>query len=315
MFTDPVQFHVQKPTGDLESNGDVSTAVTRATLVLDSLTPDLARELSAEIEDLCFTDGGRIRDEISNLEVRLREPQQCVTVKMALDVSAHIVLRHVRIPSVKFTKRGEDPNEEVERKSKKVAPTGETLRARFTALILPENDATCRFLLQMAPGKTFFFEFEDEAKQLDFGPAEGHDDDDDQQPALGFERPAKLKRAAKIAPITDAQVLGALDAVSVGLTPRHLKALTEGHRAEILVWRSNYDTAREHNAAELPAPPSFILHPEELPALDPVEPTKPKKAVRAETPAKRDNHWKAKRQAKHFTNPPRVAKATKKGRK
>jgi len=126
------------------------------------LTPALARELSPEIEDLCFTKRGAVRDEITNIEVRLREPQKMVTVKMATDSTPHIVLRHVRIPSVKFVKRGEDPEKEVERKSKKVAPAGETLRARFSALILPENDATCRFLLQMAPGKTFFFEFEDE---------------------------------------------------------------------------------------------------------------------------------------------------------
>ncbi len=306
MFSEDTQLHYTGATCKTETRGEDTTAVTAVSLVLDSLTPELARDLSDEIEDICFTQRGQIRDEIRQLKIRLREPQQMVTVKMAVDVKdPHVVLRNVRIPSIRVTKRGEDPGEEVERKSKKVAPTGETLRCTLDCLMLPEQSAEVRKWLTMMPGKTFFFVFENEAKQLDFGP-ESDDDEDAEgedgaaQDDLDFGRPNRRKKA-----ITDKVLIAQLAEVGLELQPAHLKALDETMREGALAYVTAYQQAREANATELPAAPDYLVRPQTL-GIAPKPDAEPENEPAAPAAEKRARKPRGK-----FANKPRLVKGKK----
>lgn len=312
MFADPLSLHYTGSSNQTETNNDVTTAVTGVKLVLDSFTPKLAKALSREVHDLCFSPTGQIHDQLSKITVRLREPQQHVTVRMAQGVAPHVELRNVRVPTLVITKRGEDKGDDVERKSKKVAPTAETLRATFNCLMLPESNEARAFLCQM-PGKTFFFEFDDEEKQLDFGPDEDDEEDEDSEDQAPLDFTAKKTRGRKQTKaesegLTDAAIAEALQQVGVELKPKQLAAMTPAQRSETLQWVGLYQVAREQNAPELPAAPSFILSPAELTAAGDVldaPPAKPKaqaKAAKERAP---------RRSSKTFKNSPRLKKAKK----
>jgi hypothetical protein len=270
MFRDSLSLHYTGSSNQTETNGEVVTAVTHVKLVMDTFTPAIAKSLSRDVHDLCFDKDGRIHDQLSKITVRLREPQQAVTARMARDAGVHVELRHVRVPTLVITKRGEDKGDEVERKSKKIAPTAETLRATLNCLMLPESDASRRFLCTMA-GKTFFFEFEDEEKQLDFGPDEDdedEDEDDENQGELNIDdKPARgRRRAAKVETdgLTDEAIAEALSQVGVELKPKQLAALTAAQRSETVQWIGEYQRARERNEPVLPSMPSYIFNPAEL---------------------------------------------------
>src|SRR5688572_6280665 len=106
MFQSPVSLHVAKVTMKTETRNDVTTPVASVSLMLEPLTRALARELSPEIADHCFTKDGQIRPEVSQVKVRLRELQQFVTAKMAQDTDVHATLRHVRCVDLSISKRG-----------------------------------------------------------------------------------------------------------------------------------------------------------------------------------------------------------------
>ena len=285
-------------------------------LVLDRLTPDLAGDLSDEIKELCFTRHGIIRDAFTQLKVRPRALQQHVTLRMATDAGVHVELRHVRVPSINIVKRGEDPNEEVERKSKKIAPTAESLRATFNCLVLPESHEVRAWLLCMV-GKTFYFEFEDEQQQLDFGPtSDGDDDDNDDAPAragepgLAFEKP-KRGRKAKVETdgLTNEAIAEQLAMVGVELKAKQLAAMTPAQRLDTLTWVGEYQKAREANATELPAAPSYILNPAELTEAGDVVDEPTKAAPPAKTTGTREKTTR--RSSAKFRNGPRLAKGKK----
>lgn len=306
MFTSPLSLHYTGSSNQTETHDDVTTAVTHVKLVLDSLTPAVARSISPEVHDLCFTKDGQIHDSLSKVTVRLRKPQQAVTAKMAADVAAHVVLRHVRVPTLVITKRGEDKGEESARKSKKVAPTAETLRATLNCLMLPESNDVRAFLCQMA-GKTFYFEFEPEEKQLDFGPdAEEQDDEEDEsQEALEFGAP-RLNGWKHEKRITDAQLRDVVYGQGIELSLAHVKALSEQQRIESAEWVSQCKLARSGGTA-LPSAPTYLLNPAELgiaPPPDPAagdllddQPATPPRAPR--------------RSSATFKNSPRIAKPKK----
>ncbi len=318
MFESALSLHYTGSSNKTETRNDVTTAVTHVNLVLDSLTPPIAKSLGRDIHDLCFTKDGKIHDQLSKVTVKLREPQQRVTVRMALDVSAHVELENVRIPTIVIAKRGEEKDGDVERKSRKVAPAAETLRATINCLMLPESSKAREFLTQM-PGKTFYFEFEDEERQLDFGPDPEDDPDDDESPEqqLAFEGPRLAKGASKKdRPVSDGEIRSALKESAIELSPAHLKALTPQHREEILGWAKDCRTIRETKGKEvtyddLPPPMSYLMNPAELgiaPVPDPAagdilnDPPKAKKKARA-----------PRRSSKAFTNKPRIVKGKKGG--
>lgn len=273
MFRTPIKLHYTGSSNQTETHNDATTPVTHVRLVLDSLTPGQATEISRELHDLCFTKDGLIRDQLSKITVRLREAQQHVTALMALDAPPHVVLRHVRVPTIVITKRGEDTTDGVERKSKKVAPTNETLRATVNCLMLPESNEAREFLCRMS-GYTFFFQFQDEERQLDFGPDEADDDDDEaaDQSALEFDQKPRLHRGRKTKADTDGMtdpamveaMASVLASVGIELKPTVLALLSAQQRTETLDWVGAYQLAREQNAPDLPAPPSYVLNPREL---------------------------------------------------
>jgi hypothetical protein len=267
MFSSPVQCHFTRSVGRTETLKDeVVAAVTEVSLVVDSLTPDLTADLGDNIAGHCFTDENQIRDEFTKLDFRLRERQQKVTVRMAKGAGVHVILRHVRIPSLTVKKRGEDPGEEVERKSKKVAPTSETLRATLNLLVLPETSQTREFLLLMV-GKTFFFEFQDEQEEFDFGPPpDAAKKKDDGQGKLQLVKNSKTRR------VTDQAVAEKLAEIDVQLKPAELAAMDDTQRDTTIAWVEAYQHSRERNLAPLPSPPDFIANPRLLvpPVPDPV---------------------------------------------
>ncbi len=319
MFESALSLHYTGSSNKTETHNDVTTAVTHVNLVLDSLTPEIARQLGRDVHDLCFSKDGRIHDQLSKITVKLREPQQHVTVKMAVDVSAHVELDNVRIPTIVIAKRGEDKDGDVERKSRKVAPAAETLRATINCLMLPESSKAREFLTQM-PGKTFFFEFEDEERQLDFGPDPDDDDPDDNenQGELDLGGPKLTGKSKKDRPITDGEIRSALKECSIELRPAHLKALTAQHREEVIDWVRVCREIREAKGDalvfdDLPPAMSYLLNPAELgiaPAPDAdagdiLEDQAPKaKSARA-----------PRRSSKAFKNSPRVVKMKPKAKK
>jgi len=309
MFESALSLHYTGSTNQTETHDDQTTAVTHVKLVLDSLTPAVAKQISREVHDLCFTRDGQIHDSMSKVTVRLRKPQQAVTAKMALDVDAHVVLRNVRIPTMVITKRGEDKGEETARKSKKVAPTAETLRATLNCLMLPDSNEVRAFLCQMA-GKTFFFEFQPEDKQLDFGPDpedEEEDGDEDRQAPLAFTGPRLNGHKKEEKPIADSQLKAALLEQSIELRPAHLKALSEQQREEVMEWTSQCRRLTAAGDTTMPTPPTYLLNPSEVgiaPAADPASGD-----VLDDRPAKKPRA--PRRSSAEFKNTPRIAKAKK----
>jgi hypothetical protein len=303
MFQTAVTLHLAKVEAQTETRNDVATAVCAVGLVLDQLTPALALELSPEIGELCFTRGGKIRRDVTSLNVRLHEKQQFVTASMAVDVSQpSATLRHVRVTSVGITKRGEQPGEEVQRKAKKIAPTAESLRARINCLICPDESATRQFLLCNI-GKTFVFGFEDEERELEFGPAPGADDDeaDDAQPALDFKPGRRRRAAAKTDGPTNETITSALFTINVELAPKAMDALTVPQRVELLDFVDRTHQARREGSDQ-PAPPSYLANPRELTAAGDVL---DEQAAAAAAPPATAKATRARRRGE-FANRPRL---------
>ena len=195
MFTDKnIRFHIQKATLKTEERKkDERFPVFDVALVLEPLTRELAAQLGPDIASHCFAADKRIRDEMKEVKVVLREKEHALTVAMAEDVEPHCVLRQVRLVSVKVARRGED--DKVERKGKKIAPQEATLRLTLKCLIDPaekvHRDFFCRFI-----GDTFAFTFEPEDRDLFAGlHTEPEDEKDDNQPKL---RPAPGDEAGDV---------------------------------------------------------------------------------------------------------------------
>ena len=279
MFTTQLSLHYTGSTNTTEMIKDEPHAVTHVKLVLDSLTPAIAKEISREFHDTFFTKDGQIHDHVSQVNIRLREPQQALEFRMVEDMDPQVEMRNVRIPRVTVTKRGEEKDEEPARKSRKVAPTSATLRATLHCLMLPETSQAREFLCRQ-PGNTFLVDFGDENKQLDFGPEPDDDDDDaadnEEQLNLGEEAPAR--RLVK--PPTKAQVIAALSTQNLELLPKYLVKLTPEQRTEIVDAVDARHAAEKAGSGELSldelnaqAPlPSYVMNPAELldaPASDP----------------------------------------------
>ncbi len=297
-----------------ETRNDVTMPVAAFGLVLEPLTRKLARELSTEIANHCFTEDGEIRPEVSNLTVRLGERQQFVTAKMATDTDVHATLRYVRCVGLTISKRGEDKNEEQETKSKKVSPGAPVLRANLACLI-DTDDAAIREFLMRRFGSTFFFQFEDELKQLDFGSA-ADDADDDEKPA---KRQAKLALAPKPDPdagdVLDEQeqhrvalinrVIAALADCKIELTIAKYRKLPDEVRTDLLAFLRQYEDVKEAKGDQvtmddLPQPPASLFTQPKV--------TKATVAAIASAAAHTERQARApRRSSSKFTNPPKLA--------
>lgn len=276
MFASLLSLHYTGSSNQTETHNDETTAVTHVKLVLDSLTPQIAKEISPEFFQTFFTKDGQIHDHVSKVTIRMREPQQCVIVRIAEDMDPTVEMRHVRVPTITVTKRGEEKDEAPARKSRKVAPTTATLRATLNCLMLPETSQVREFLCRM-PGNTFIVNFEDEVKQLDFGPDPEDEDDDEEQLALG-DAPARplftdhVSKPRLIKPPTKAQVIAALSTQNLELLPKYLVKLTPEQRTEIVEAVDKRHAAEKDGSGELSldelnarAPlPSYVMNPAEL---------------------------------------------------
>jgi hypothetical protein len=267
MFESPVSLHIKGVSMATETRNDVTTAVTKVGLVLEPLTRELARELSSEIADHCFDRQGAIRSEFESLSVKLAEPQQYVAAKMATDASVNTVLRHVRCVGLTVTKRGEKDGEESKAKSKKVSPGQTVLRARLDLLIDPTDDDVRKFLM-LRYGTTWFFEFQDEERQLDFGPSKKRGDDDDEeddeprQPKLRMVKDTTASGAAA-GDVLEAQlVLTTLADFKVIVTEAKYFAYSDDQRAQLVEWATTVKAMNEKpdiTVAQLPQPPLFLF--------------------------------------------------------
>jgi hypothetical protein len=164
-------------------------------LVLEPLTPELARELGPDIAEHCFTRTGKIRREMTRVQVKLRDKPQAISVRMAVDTTEpHCTLRNVRVPALTITKRGIAKDETEGRKTKKIAPQAETLRCTISCLVDPAEKVHREFFCSYI-NDFMLFSFEPEERDL-FAEmrAESADDDDedgdDDQPELQGHAPS-----------------------------------------------------------------------------------------------------------------------------
>jgi hypothetical protein len=312
MFSDAVELHLTSVTMDVELNRDNELSpVAVVGLMLEPLTPELARELSDEIEGHCFDEDGEAREEMTNFRAKLREPQQKIVAMMAKDgTEPSVVLRNVRPTMISITKRGDDSVEEGTTKARKVSPGAATFRAVIHCLVVPDDPATREFLMRRFK-KSFYFRFELENQQLPFGPPPKAKAEKKQKP-LDFAAGARIKK------ITDEQVQDAIASGSgetMELTEPHIKKLNQKHRREILDWSeacakvraAKGDAIRED---DLPVAPSFVMHPAELEVAPAPEPAAgdvldDKKKRGAED----EGRTRTRRSTKKFTNSPRKVRA------
>jgi hypothetical protein len=191
MFTsENVRCHIAKcalRTEELKK--DERSAVMSVGLVIEPLTYDLAKELGPEVAEHCFTNKGKVREQVTNVRVRLREKPQALTVKMAEDVSEPTaMLRHVRVTHITITKRGIENDQKEATKGKKIAPQAVTLRATVSCLVDPaeriHREFLCRYINDF-----LLFTFTPEQKDMFSEMREDDEDagDDEPQQALGLE--------------------------------------------------------------------------------------------------------------------------------
>jgi hypothetical protein len=316
MFTSQLSLHYTGSTNATETHNDQTTAVTHVRLVLDSLTPKIAKEISPEFYASCFTKDGQIHDHVSKLTIRLRKPQQAVAFRVAEDVDPLAEMRNVRIPTITITKRGEEKDEEIARKSRKVAPTSATLRATLNCLMLPDSNTVRDFLCRM-PGNTFLVDLDDEDKQLDFGPDPEEDDEDDEDDDKGEQlalptAPAVAPRLAKA--ITANQIVVALETQSLMMQPADIKLLSQDQRTEILAWADACHAiekakGKEVRTTDLPPAPAYVLDPKLLRGDQAPAPDPEAGDVLDEVAPPRERA--ARRSSKKFTNTPRKVKEAK----
>lgn len=257
MFRTQLSLHYTGSTNTTEMIKDEPHAVTHVKLVLDSLTPAIAKEISREFHDTFFTKDGQIHDHVSQVNIRLREPQQFIEFRGAKDMNPEVEMRYVRIPRVTVTKRGEEKDEEAPRKSRKVAPTSATLRATLHCLMLPETSQAREFLCRQ-PGRTFLVDFASEDEQLDFGPEPDGDDDND---VADEEQPELPQDDAPHHAISNAVIAETLEQVGIELKPEQIAAMDGDQRQTTVDWVEAYQHARERNMHPLPAPPDFVSNP------------------------------------------------------
>lgn len=160
-----------------ELKKDERFPVLAAKLVLEPLTLELAKELGAQMADHCFTKQGQIRDEMTSVQLRLREKPQIVTIQMAADATQMTaVLRNVRIPIITITKRELDPGEEGTQ-TKRVAPQAATLRVTISMLVDPAEKEHREFFCRHIHN-WLLFSFDAEERDL-FADLRAEDDDSD----------------------------------------------------------------------------------------------------------------------------------------
>jgi hypothetical protein len=170
-------------------------------LVLEPLTLALAKELGPDIAEHCFTRQGGVRDEMTRVQVRLREKPQQVIARMASDATASATLRHVRVPSITITKRGADKDEKLPNRKKKIAPQAVTLRATISCLVDPaekvQREFLCRFI-----NDWMLFTFDPEERDLfaEIRAEQTNDDDDgdDELPELEMTAPPPDEEAGDV---------------------------------------------------------------------------------------------------------------------
>jgi len=268
MFESPVSLHIKNVSMATETRKDVTTAVVKVGLVLEPLTRELARELSSEIADHCFDKSGAIRPEIEQFSVKLSEAQQYVTAKMATDVAVNTTLRHVRCVGLSVSKRGEKDGEEAKAKSKKVSPGQPVLRAKLDCLIDPTDHLVREFLMTRF-GTTFFFEFQDEERQLDFGPAKKGSDEDDEdedeprQPKLRMVKDAPAPDPAAGDVLNVKLVITTLADWRIEMTEAKFFGYTDDQQAQLVEWAETVKriNANDPNATsnDMPAVPRFMF--------------------------------------------------------
>lgn len=263
MFTSQLSLHYTGSTNTTEMIKDEPHAVTHVKLVLDSLTPQIAKEIGTEFHDSLFTKDGQILDHVSLINVRLRRPQQALTFRTATNMPELVEMRNVRIPRITVAKRGEAKDEEPARKSRKVAPTNATLRVTLNCLMLPETTHAREFLCRQ-PGNTFLVDFSDEARQLDFGPDPEDGEADggtERQPSLEDVDEAPGEPGRRAHAISDQAIAAALFEVGIELRPQEIAAMTGDQRQQTIDAVDAFQHARERNMAPLPTFPDFIMNP------------------------------------------------------
>lgn len=306
MFESAVPLHIKSVTMATETRNDVTSSIVKVGLVLEPLTRKLARELSSDIADHCFTKDGAIR-EIEQLTFKLREPQQHVAAKMATDVDVNTVLRHARPVGLTVTKRGEKDGDEAKTKSKKVSPGQPVLRARLDVLVDP-NDAAVREFLMCRYGTTFYFEFQDEERQLDFGSDDNEDEEEADAPQQG-----KLKMAPKPdpaagdvldnrAPGDETRIIKALSDIGIETTRTYLAGLSDDHFAQLVEYArvcEEVNARPNPSASDIPPAPKFLFKPGARKAVKELA-----RILEAPVPTKTKA---ARRSSSKFTNTPKLA--------
>lgn len=201
-----IPMHLATTMLQLETVGpETRSPVAVVGLTLEPLTQALAREISPEVAEHCFTKSGKLRLEVRRLVIKNPTAAFAIEARMAADVAAHAVLRNVRIPTITISKRGEAKEEtgaKGKKKAKKVKPALEVLRASLRLLVgIEHREFFCeRF------GDTLMFSFAPEAPSLLDQPpanvpgmADGAGDVLDEQRELGLKKPKgpRLVRGAK----------------------------------------------------------------------------------------------------------------------
>lgn len=162
-----------------ELTKDERFPVLAAKLVLEPLTCDLAKQLGPSIAEHCFTKAGKIREEMTRVQVRLRDKPQIVTVQMAADATEiAAALRHVRVPMLTITKRELEP-EQGSKQTKRVAPQAATLRVTISLLVDPAEQVHREFFCRHIHN-WLLFSFDPEEKDLfaELRAADGADEGD-----------------------------------------------------------------------------------------------------------------------------------------
>lgn len=164
-------------------------------------------------------------------------------------------------------------------------------------------------------GTTWFFTFQDEERQLDFGPAKQTGDDDDEEAP----RQPKL-RAVKDAPPPDPAAGDVLEAQRVITTLAEFKvviteakyfAYSDDQRAQLVEWAANVRALNEQpdiTADRLPQPPPFLFDKKRTvtkPLVEAVTAAADKTARKPRAP---------RRSSAQFTNTPKLAGTVKKAK-
>lgn len=195
MFTSKdIRLHLNAANCRKETINNDTAIVAAVRWGLEPLTRRLAKELGPEVAEHCFTRQGKIRDEVTQMQFRVRIPPQSISVRMAEDVDEHAALRRVRFTKITVTKRGELKGGAVAKKGKKIAPQQVTLRVTIDALLELAEKTHRTFIAEMF-GTTLFYTCEPEAGMLPFDGSAVPEPDEDAGDVLDDQAELELKPA------------------------------------------------------------------------------------------------------------------------